>query len=349
MTAETPATDRRSARPRPAFVVVLVVFAIAVSLAAAELLLRARGYGPWRPRLAPGNRPELGEPDPVLGWRNKPGKYVFDGYANPEDKITVTIESDGRRSAGPAPAEPKARVAFVGDSITMGWAISDWETFAWKLQQRFPDVAFSNYGTGGYSTYQSLLLLRRFFATGGRADLVVYGFYDDHLKRNVAEYSTIEPRILRAHFDPWTAPFCLTDDHGKLVEYPPEPMVLWPLRDSLASVYFLEQTYVRERGARRAEHTWGVAEQVALAMDQEARQHGARFVFLFLNSKPYPQIRYTKFLRSHSIPVIDCNRPFRLQWIVVNEAHPNGLLNTEWAECIEKALPPLLPGSANRH
>jgi hypothetical protein len=342
----SPAGDRESPRVRPIFYLVLVVFAAGVSLGSAELLLRARGYGPWRPRVAPGNRPELGEPDPVLGWRNKPGRYVFAGYADPADQVTVTIESDSRRSSGPQPAAPRARVTFVGDSITMGWAISDPETFAWKLQQRFPDVAFANYGTGGYSTYQSLLVMRGLLAAGAGADLILYGFYDDHLKRNVAEYSTVEPRILRAHFDPWTAPFCLTDARGRLVEYPPEPMVLWPLRDSLASVYLLEQSYVRARGARRAEHTWGVAEQVALEMDRTAREHGARFAFVFLNSKPYPQMRYTKFLSAHSIPAIDCNRPFRLKWIVVNEGHPNGLMNTEWADCLAEALPALLPEAA---
>jgi hypothetical protein len=139
-----------------------------------------------------------------------------------------------------------------------------------------------------------------------------------------------------------TAPYCTIGADGGLVEHAPQPVPHWPLRAWLASSYFLEQQWVRRTSARRGEDAWPVGRHLASAMRDEARRHGSRFVFVFLMSRPGVSRPYRQYLRSAGIDYIDCERAFRPQWRVVNEGHPNGLMNDEWAACLAAALPPLL-------
>jgi hypothetical protein len=56
------------------------------------------------------------------------------------------------------------------------------------LQGKHPEVAIRNYGTGGYGTYQSLLVLERLFANprSSRPEWVLYRFIEHHEIRYVA-------------------------------------------------------------------------------------------------------------------------------------------------------------------
>jgi hypothetical protein len=327
-------------RVYPVFLLVLVVFAVGLPLASAELLLRSRGYTAWRPYPRGRYQPTTVEPDPVMLWRNKPGHYDYPGYTPDEERITLTIEENGSRSVGFAPTAPRARLAFVGDSITLGAAISDDETFAWKLQHRFPDVAFANYGVSGYGTYQSLLMMRRILAENPPPDLILYGFYNDHLQRNVQSYEWVA--IHDHNTRGVISPYCTVDAAGHLVEHAPEPLPRWPLRDVLASVYFLEQRYLRPSADRRAADAWPVAKLLLSEMDRAARERGVRFAVVVLMSRPAVSRQLMTYLHANGIRVVDCERKLKREWKVVNEGHPNGLMNTEWADCLGAALPALL-------
>jgi len=46
-------------------------------LLADELVLRWRGYQPWMFASIDSNEPRIAAPDPVLGWKPKPGHYVI--------------------------------------------------------------------------------------------------------------------------------------------------------------------------------------------------------------------------------------------------------------------------------
>ena len=67
--------------------------------------------------------------------------------------------------------------------------ISDEDTLAWKLQQRFPEARVSNFGTGGYGGYQSLLFMERELPRLGAGSVVLYVFTGHHTARNVAPRS----------------------------------------------------------------------------------------------------------------------------------------------------------------
>ena len=91
-----------------------------------------------------------------LGWTNRPGAHIDAPW------WTATFWTDGSRPTRPDPATTARDVILVlGCSYTQGYGVGDADTFAWKLQQRFPRYDVRNFGTGGYGTYQSLLRFRR--------------------------------------------------------------------------------------------------------------------------------------------------------------------------------------------
>src|SRR5262249_26125678 len=100
---------------------ILALIALGGSLGLSEGFLRPQGMRP-RSGLSP-REPVLVEPEPVLGWGNRPGRYVCPGYSSDVESIAVTIWPDGRRATR-AHAEGGARdgVVLLGDSLTMGWA-----------------------------------------------------------------------------------------------------------------------------------------------------------------------------------------------------------------------------------
>ena len=87
---------------------------------------------------------------------------------------------DGSRATGSSQDVDAESLILVGGSLTQGFAVSDHETFAWKLQQKHPGVTVTKYGTGAYGTYQSLLTLEQVFARQETPALVLYGFYEGH-------------------------------------------------------------------------------------------------------------------------------------------------------------------------
>ena len=98
-------------------------------MALSEAFLRWQGIRP-APDLFP-REPVMMEPDPVLGWRPWPGHYVYPGYSPEVESIAVTIWQDGRRATRSSPEGTGDAVVLLGDSITMGWAVSDDETYGW--------------------------------------------------------------------------------------------------------------------------------------------------------------------------------------------------------------------------
>ena len=129
-------------------------------LVLSEVVLRLNGFKPWV-YAGSSDEPVMYGRDSVLGWRNRPGDYVMPPFAPGGSSIDVTYLADGRRATGPDDGRSgdDGDLIIVGGSYTQGWAISDRETYAWKLQLRYPKLRVRNHGTGGFGTYQSLLVL----------------------------------------------------------------------------------------------------------------------------------------------------------------------------------------------
>ena len=122
---------------------ILSIGSLGLVLFAAEIALRLLDLGPWSSFAQDAAEPTMNEPDPVLGWRPRSGKYEYPGYVAGEPSIRLTFLEDGRRLSespeltgqrGALASGARPVILLLGGSYTLGWAISDEETYAWKLQ-----------------------------------------------------------------------------------------------------------------------------------------------------------------------------------------------------------------------
>jgi lysophospholipase L1-like esterase len=131
-------------------------------------------------------RPPEGTRQPEIGYLLDPEiRYVMapsqKGWI---DEGLVTINALGFRGAEVGLRKPpdRFRVAVIGDSLTLGWGVSDQETYAARLERllrsRLPDGSIDvlNLGIGGYNTRQEVAFLERHLAAL-EPDLVLVGFY----------------------------------------------------------------------------------------------------------------------------------------------------------------------------
>lgn len=309
-----------------------------LALLAGELVVRMMGHYRWTYSRAFANEPTMHEPDPVLGWRNKEGRYEYPAYVQDGESITMTILADGRRVTSTGPPGGRRKLVFIGGSYVRGSAISDDETFAWKIQERYSSVDVVNLGTGAYGTYQSLLLLERFLSESPPVWMVLYGFTSFHERRNVA--SSIWMRTL-AHYSSRglvSVPYVTIGEDGELMRHPPARYRPWPLAEYLASVDTLQERLgmlsTRKRATRKREAT----KKLLSVMRDLCGKNDARFGVVLLGVHPRAREEYTDFLHRNGITVIDCVHPLTPEMSVPGEGHPNARLNALWADCIGEAI-----------
>ncbi len=208
--------------------------------------------------------PPIASREPQIGYLSDPEiRYVMapsqKGWI--DDGLT-TINSLGFR--GPEVAAPKPpgrfRVAFIGDSLTLGWGVGDQEAFPARLEvllrERFPnrDLDVVNLGVGGYDTRQEVTLLAR-NASRLEPDLVLVGFYSNDVPEALDDdrpSAGSGPGMIPA--DPKT---------GRLLHMNPTPTGWWDrqLRKSRA-VYVAGRAFNRWRGAGE----WGMT-RLAMEID----------------------------------------------------------------------------------
>jgi hypothetical protein len=172
--------------------------------------------------------------------------------------------------------------------------------------------------------------------------MVLYGLVDIHETRNVAPAGWLEmlsKYSRRGHVD---VPYCTLDDAGKLVRHAPESYPSWPLRESLATVAFLEKTYAELTSEARLSQREQVTRRILLAMRDRCREKGCRFVVALLCAGPDTVSKYVQFLGANRIYVVPCVFPVTEEMKVPGEGHPNGRMNTLWADRIAGAIQALL-------
>ncbi len=307
-------------------------------LAAGELLVRAAGRTPWRPLEVDRDEPTAHEPDPVLGWRARPGSHVFPPRSPGAGPVRMTFHEEGDRAAGdPAPGVSRV-LLFVGGSYTQGWAVSDGQSFPALLQERFPTWRVENFGTAAYGTYQSLLVLEERVRLGDPVRAVVYGFIADHERRNVADPLWLKTLSLLSRRGAVDVPYCTIDDEGELVRHPPARHPQWPLHERLATIALLEDAVALRCGRHRFGQGRAVTERLLLELDAVARGAGARLLVALLDAPPRARQHYAEFLDEHGIPVADCADPIPPEDRVEGDGHPGPRAHARYAACIGDAL-----------
>jgi hypothetical protein len=216
--------------------------------------------------------------------------------------------------------------------------VSDDETFAWKLQERHPDVEFVNLGVAGYSTYQSLLRLELALEDADRPPvLVLHAFHRFQAPRNVADVAWLESLAANARRGLVSLPYCSLGADGGLEPHPPVRFPAWPLRDVSAAVRVAQRAYARYLVGGDIEDAPAVTAALLARMARVARTSGADFS-LFLLGDQATHHDYVGPLEHGGISVIHCDiQPFP-GWVVPGESHPSGAMHTRWADCLDAAL-----------
>jgi hypothetical protein len=315
-----------------------------LGLLGAEALVRSAGERPWPPAPvatpsgAP-KRPSMFEREPTLGWQLRPGAYDRGPFAPTGSAIHTTIMPDrSRRTAATPPLGTHGALLTVGCSFTFGWAVSDEDTYAWKLQTRFPNVRVVNRGVGAYGTYQAMLMLERVLPELPRPTLVLYGLISHHEERNVASPTWLETLAAQSNGANTHVPYVTLDAQERLVPHPPLGFTELPGRRHAALAAFLERAPVRWLGRERAGQARRATEALLLEMHDLTARHGAELAVVVLLAAAEPKAHYVRFLREQGIRVFDCDLPLTPPRRVPGEIHPNGATHTFYAECIAREL-----------
>lgn len=129
-------------------------------------------------------------PDPLLGWRVRPGVQVRS--AKPESyDVVVTTNNQGLRANTPVAHDKPGghtRVGIFGCSLTFGEGVDDSATYSRQLAIDLPAVEVLNFGVHGYGTDQMLLYYES-AGTNYHLDTVVLAFAGFHIARNMSRFT----------------------------------------------------------------------------------------------------------------------------------------------------------------
>jgi hypothetical protein len=153
--------------------------------------------------------------DAEQGYRANPGRYVFRYFRRRGDTLdhldtVVTINADGTRFTGPAPAAAAKRIFVLGDSFVFGDGVNDEQTFSFLLQAGLPRAEVHLLALGGYSWPNALVTLRRIADRIRPGDAVVLGYAWYYKERHVAA-----PARLRSIRDWMATSFPQTEPNPK--------------------------------------------------------------------------------------------------------------------------------------
>lgn len=319
-------------RPRrPLRSLLLLVFYGLFTLCLLEVTLRLLGYQPFTPvsSLAPTNSHEF---DPDLGWELLPGHYEIGPFNDIGDSMSITIKKDtGRATRINNLGVGEAQVSFIGGSFIMGHALDDDQTAVWKLQERFPQFDFRNLAVSAYGGLQSLIVFERELAKGNRPDCVIYGAFQHHELRNVAQADwLIEMRS--------EVPYAILKNDSTFERKGLTSMKSLPLTGRLSSAVLAEKVLNRMLTYNRAKEARKLSHLIIREMDRLASEHRIAFYVAPLWYDDQGMKDLTTFLISNEINFIDCYVPLTLDNIVKDDGHPGPGVNDIWAERIAERL-----------
>jgi hypothetical protein len=303
---------------------------VVLTVISAEILLRVTGLGGSWAIPAVENEPTMSKPDAILGWRVIPGKFKAPPYSQEGTEAIYTFLKDGSRATSEDEETGPYDLIFLGCSFTQGFAVSDRDTFPWKIQSEFPSMKIGNFGTCGYGTYQSLLLLRELYKQNIKPAIVVYGFLPFHEERNIAHSEWLRSLSRSSRRGHIATPFCSLNYEGELMEHKPVAYPVLPFREHIFSIAFLSKVYYRyvdQEERRRRQAGSEVTEKLILAMNSLAKKNGSDFSVAILADPK----QYESFFKTSGLGTIDCRLELDKDHIVSGESHPNGKAHSIWA------------------
>jgi len=289
-------------------VVFLAVYCFLLLLfffAAAEILVRFRGYRPFVVEKAdikvePGGRFFTNHAG--VGYCQLPGTFKVTLKSN--YTFTVTHGSDSLRITHPVTATNavhRPEIWIMGCSFTHGWSVNDEQTYPWLLQTRMPQYEIVNFGVNGYGTLHSMLQFKEALKERGKPAAVVVAYAGFHDERNT--FTRLRRKAVAPYnqLGPLQQPYARLDRDGK-VQYFMAPVEYqeFPLMRYSAFVHFLEWKYdlYEERAAHSQEVTRGIVKEFS----ELCRTNDVQF---FVAGITRDASRLLEFCQREKIPNVD--------------------------------------------
>lgn len=307
-----------------------LVAVLLVSLAVlAELALRQMGYGALKVPLKSG----WSERDSELGWKNRQ-----DGVFYPDSSLTakMTLGAGGERLAFESKhILSNDNVLFVGGSFVQGQGVNDKETFAYRINQKFPTLRVRNFGVGAYGTYQSYLFMKKYFDVNGATEhtsLTIYGLIEDHFRRNLTPSSWV--RQLRSLKGGFIVPPHVRSRDGDFEFRDARFENYWPLETKSALVTLLHHSYLTLRYTDNRNGQFIVMEMLLRKIRDLAASNGSKLLVVYLHGmRDAPE--FQQAVKRSGVEYIDCEFPelfatgHRLA-----RGHPDSVIHNAYADCI---------------
>lgn len=179
------------------------------------------------------------------GWTEHPGHVYLERQRGEPTWDLHRYNAEGFRDLHDS---GNRSVVVVGDSFTRGSLADNNATYPHLLDRWTPDVAFRNYGTGGYSTGQSLIVYRNVSERIDH-DLVILGYYlgndaGDNVDRSSPKrprFDVVDGELELVHEPVRTVNATGGDgDGGGLLDHPAIDAVQGFLRDRSAAYRYFE-------------------------------------------------------------------------------------------------------------
>ena len=311
----------------------LLFFSIIILLLLIEIILRTTGSEPRKINNFTLNEPLTNTPDDVLGWSPKVGHHKFNPWSQDGKTTYLTIQEDKSRFTGSKNINKK--IVFIGGSVTLGWAVSDHETFTSIIQNKTNNYKVLNYGAGGYGGYQSLLWLEKIFKNNNEIKLVIYGYIPHHEVRNVAAGSWM---YLLSYFSTRgfvKVPYASIDKNNNLIKNKPIEYINLPFGDKSALIAKLEKRIMKLKSYSREKKKFEISKAIINEMVKISEKNNSKFKLLILENLTDSKLKkYSKFVKENNISMINCRAPQGEGYYVKGDGHPSYLAHQKIANCI---------------
>ena len=313
-------------------------FVVTISLIILEILLRISGFKSWEASVR--NKETIFEYNAQLGWISKKGKYSIPSQDNSK-KNKFTIEQNGNRFSGKKIDNRYKKIVLIGGSFTQGAGVSDNETFAFQLQSLLPNHEVLNYGQAGYGTVQSFLMMNQVMNIE-KTDIIIYGFIDHHLRRNVARGEWLETLLKSTNTgfsQKPSIPYGILNKNNNLKIMPKTSYLTLPLREKSALITVLEKIYMKQTTRHRKKIQLEVLLKSLNKMQEVAKKNNNKFIVVNLDLDKKKSDNYMiEMSKKNKINYLDCRTPNFQDYALKNEYHPNPTGHKFFSKCINKYL-----------
>ena len=314
----------------------LVFLSIFITLIFLEFFLRLVGHVPFEYRNTNSPHPSIYIQDDITGWSNKEGS--FNVKIDEGNIVQYNILKDGSRYSGYNSDDEmqKDKIILIGGSFTLGQAINDNETFAFKIQTKLDNYEVKNYGSGGFGTYQSYLKLKQLYNKFENIDYVFYSFVDHHEIRNIVDPSWLE-YLSKLAKEPVKLPYSRLNSSKELIEHPPLEYMILPLSDKSVVISKIQKKIMRLKLFTKNEKKM-ITKKILLKIKELTKLHGSDFIMVNLLSDESDNVYYKEFAKKNRIEYFNCRLELNDKNTVKNEGHPNNLATEKYSSCILKNI-----------